>query len=192
MMHSMVAAFSPYTVKRRRVEIVRGYCYRFFQCSFPCGIVMLILSVVFLIVGSTQLIYIIHFNGCNTFSASDNDSDSVADEVSSPSSSLPSASLSPSSSSSWRCNRQTMKVLGITFAVTGAVLFLISLLITKYSRSSEENNVIRTTASSLLPNTTKHASNHHLPHHQHHPSTHYYRTPSGSLNDPNSVIVSLR
>ncbi|UJR34065.1 hypothetical protein I4U23_021476 [Adineta vaga] len=175
-MHSMVAAFSPYTVKRRRVEIVRGYCYRFFQCSFPCGIVMLILSILFIIVGSTQLIYIIHFNGCNTLSTSNSD---ISED---------SSTLSPILSSTWKCNRQTMRVLGITFSVTGSVLFLISIMVTKYSRSSEENNVIRTPASSLIPNHAKTSLTSH--HHPHHP--HYYRTPSGSLNEPNTIVVSIR
>ena len=176
----MVAAFSPYTVKRRRVEIVRGYCYRFFQCSFPCGIVMLILSILFILVGSIQLIYIIHFNGCNTISTSDYDFDDD--------SSIP--SLLTSSPSGWNCNRQTMKVLGITFTVTGAVLFLISVLVTRYSRLSEENNVIRTPASSLIPNHPKTSVTSH--HHPHYPTSHYYRTPSGSLNDTNTIVVSIR
>jgi uncharacterized membrane protein len=177
-MHSMVGAFGPYTVKRRRVEIVRGYCYRFLQCSFPCGIVMLILSILFIIVGASQLIYIIHFNGCNTFIRTHSENDANDNLL---------VAASSSSSSSFKCNRQTMKVLGITFVVTGSVLFLISLLITKYSRSSEENNVIRTTTSSLLPNNTKPTQNQ-----QHHPSSHYYHTPSSSINDQNNIIVSIR
>lgn len=171
----MVGAFSPYTIKRRRVEIVRGYCYRFFQCSFPCGVVMLILSILFILIGSSQLIYITYFNGCNTLTTSNTDSD-INDN-------LP---ISSSSSSSSKCNRQTMKVLGITFLVTGSVLFFISVLITKYSRSSEENNVIRTTASSLA------ANNNNTKNTQHHSSSHQYRTPSCSLNDQNNIIVSIR
>ncbi|CAF1088401.1 unnamed protein product [Adineta steineri] len=185
----MVGAFSPYTVKRRRVEIVRGYCYRFVQCSFPCGIVMLIFSILFIIIGACQLIYIIHFNGCNTLTISNNDSDNDDD--------LPILPSSVSSmSSSFKCNRQAMKVLGITFLVTGSVLFLISLLVTKYSRSSEENNVIRATASSLLANNAKNTHNHHHPHQlcqQHHPSSHYHRKPSSSSNDQTTnIIVSIR
>ena len=176
----MVAAFSPYTVKRRRVEIVRGYCCHFLQCSFPCGIVMLVLSILFILVGSIQLIYIIHFNGCNTISTSDYEFDED--------SSIP--SLLTSSPSAWNCNRQTKKVLGITFTVTGAVLFLISVLVTKYSRLSEENNVIRTPASSLIPNHPKTSVTSH--HHPHYPTSHYYRTPSGSLNDTNTIVVSIR
>ncbi|CAF1274192.1 unnamed protein product [Adineta ricciae] len=179
-MHSMVAAFSPYTVKRRRVEIVRGYCCRFLQCSFPCGIVMLVLSILFILAGSIQLIYIIHFNGCNTISTSDYEFDEDS-SISSPLTSLPSA---------WNCNRQTMKVLGITFTVTGAVLFFIGVLVTKYSRLSEENNVIRTPASSLIPNHPKTSVTSH--HHPHYPTSHYYRTPSGSLNDTNTIVVSIR
>ncbi len=174
-MHSMVGSFSPYTVKRRRAELVRGYCYRFFQCSFPCGIVMLILSILFIIIGTSQLIYIIHFNGCNTSTTTHSDSH-INDN-------LPIAS----SSSSFKCNRQTMKVLGITFVVTGSVLFIISLLITKYSRSSEENNVIRATTSSLLANNIKPTQNQ-----PHHPSSHYYHTPTSSINDQNNIIVSIR
>ena len=165
----MVGAFSPYTIKRRRVEIVRGYCYRFFQCSFPCGITMFILSILFIVVGTIQLIYIIHFNGCNTLTTSKNDNNN--------NNNLP--------LTSFNCNRQTMKVLGITFVVIGSVLFLISLLIVKYSRSSEENNVIRTTTSSLLTNNTKMTENQ-----QHHLSSHYYHT-SSSMNGPNN-IVSVR
>ncbi len=171
----MVAAFNPYAVKPRRAEIVRGYCFRFFQCTFPCGIIMLILSILFIIVGATQLIYIIYFNGCSTLTTSNNDR-SINDDL----------SIS-SSSSSFKCNRQTMKVLGITFLVTGSVLLLISLLITKYSRSSEENNIIRATASSLSANNTKNTSNQ-----QHRPSSHHYRTPSCSLNDQNNIVVSIR
>ncbi len=173
-MHSMVAAFNPYAVKPRRAEIVRGYCFRFFQCTFPCGIIMLILSILFIIVGATQLIYILYFNGCSTLTTSNNDRSTNED-------------LSISSSSSFKCNRQTMKVLGITFLVTGSVLLLISLLITKYSRSSEENNIIRATASSLSANNTKNTANQ-----QHRPSSHHYRTPSCSLNDQNNIIVSIR
>ncbi|CAF0773569.1 unnamed protein product [Rotaria sordida] len=176
-MHSMVGAFAPYTIKRRRVEIVRGYCYHFLQCSFPCGIIMLILSLLFIIIGTIQLIYIIHFNGCNTLTISNNENNI--------NNNLP--IVSSSSSSSFKCNRQTVKVLGITFVVTGSVLFLISLLIIKYSRSSEENNVIRTTTSSLLTNNTKTNQNQH-----HHPTSHYYHTPSSSINDQNNVVVSIR
>jgi hypothetical protein len=168
-MHSMVGAFSPYAVKRRRVEIVRGYCYRFFQCSFPCGVVMLIISILFIIVGAGQLIYIIHFNGCNTSITTTSESNT---------------NNKLSSSSSFRCNRPTMKVLGVTFVVTGSVSFLISLLITKYSRSSEENNVIRATTSSLIANNTKTSQNQ--------PSSHYYHTPISSINDQNNVVVSIR
>ncbi|CAF3250221.1 unnamed protein product [Rotaria socialis] len=175
-MHSMVGAFGQYTIKRRRVEIVRGYCYRFFQCTFPCGMVMLILSVLFIIIGATQLIYIMHFNGCNTLTTSTSES-STNDNIS-------------IVSTSFKCNRQTMKVLGITFVVTGSVAFLISLLIIKYSRSSEENNVIRTTTLSLLPNHTKTTHNQHQ--HSHHPTPHYYHTPSSSMNDQNNIIVSIR
>jgi uncharacterized protein YxeA len=173
-MHSMVGAFSPYTVKRRRVEIVGGYCYRFFQCSFPCGIIMLIFSILFIIVGASQLIYIIHFNGCNT-SVSINSESNTEDSLS-----------TVSSPSSFKCNRHTMNVLGITFVVIGSVLFLISLLITKYSRSSEENNVIRATTSSLLANNTNTTQN------QHQPSSHYYHAPLSSINDQNNIIVSIR
>ncbi len=172
-MHSMVGSFSPYTVKRRRAELVRGYCYRFFQCSFPCGIVMLILSILFIIIGTSQLIYIIHFNGCNTSTTTHSDSH-INDN-------LPIAS----SSSSFKCNRQTMKVLGITFVVSGSVLFLISLLITKYSRSSEENNVIRTTKTSLITNNTMHNPQQHLPHH-------YPHSTLSSEHDQNHIIVSIR
>jgi hypothetical protein len=174
----MVGAFSPYAMKRRRVEIVGGYCYRFFQCSFPCGIVMLIVSILFIIVGATQLIYIFHFNGCNTLPTTNSESMTNDNDLSS-------ALLS--SPSSFKCNRNTMKVLGITFVVTGSVLFLISLLIAKYSRSSEENNVIRTTTSSLLANNTKTTQNQ-----PHHPSSHYYHTPTSSINDQNNIVVSIR
>jgi heme/copper-type cytochrome/quinol oxidase subunit 1 len=167
----MVGAFTPYTIKRRRVEIVRGYCYRFIQCSFPCGIIMLIFSLVFLILGTSQLIYIFHFNGCNTMNKKD--SELNTNDI---------LSIS-SSSSSFKCNRQTMKVLGITFVVSGLVLFLISLLVTKYSRSSEENNVIRTTTASLIGHKTKHKQQHH----------HHYPPPiPTSEHDPNHTIVSIR
>jgi len=166
----MVGAFTPYTIKRRRVEIVRGYCYRFIQCSFPCGIIMLIFSLLFLILGASQLIYIFHFNGCNTMNITDSEI-STTDIIS-------------ISSSSFKCNRQTMKVLGITFVVSGSVLLLISLLVTKYSRSSEENNVIRTTAASLMGHKTKHKQQHH---HHHHP----HPIPA-SEHDPNHIIVSIR
>jgi hypothetical protein len=171
----MVGSFSPYAVKRRRVEIVRGYCCRFFQCSFPCGIILLILSILFIIVGGSQLIYIIHFNGCHISTITNSESNTNEN--------LSTAS----SSSSFKCNRQTMKVLGITFTVIGSVLFLISLLITKYSRSSEENNVIRATTSSLLANNTK--TTHNQPQH---PSSHYHHTPLSSANDQNHIVVSMR
>ena len=172
-MHSMVGAFAPYTVKRRRVEIVRGYCYRFTQCTFPCGIIMLVFSLLFIILGTGQLIYIFHFNGCNTLNTTDSEN-SATDIIS-------------ISSSSFNCNRQTMKVLGITFVVSGSALFLIGLLVTKYSRSSEENNVIRTTKSSISTNNIKqHNHHHHYPHH-HYP----YSTPV-SEHDQNHMIVSTR
>lgn len=178
----MVGAFRPYAVKRRPVELVRGYCCRFVQCSFPCGIVMLILSILFILVGTSQLIYIIHFNGCNAFT--------IVNSESNTNDNLPkisSSSLSSTSISTFKCNRQTMKVLGITFTVIGSVLLFISLLITKYSRSSEENNVIRATTSSLLANNTKSTSNQ-----SHYPSSHYYHTPTSSINDQNNVVVSIR
>ncbi|CAF3347598.1 unnamed protein product [Rotaria socialis] len=117
-----------------------------------------------------------HFNGCNTLTTSTSES-STNDNIS-------------IVSTSFKCNRQTMKVLGITFVVTGSVAFLISLLIIKYSRSSEENNVIRTTTLSLLPNHTKTTHNQHQ--HSHHPTPHYYHTPSSSMNDQNNIIVSIR
>jgi hypothetical protein len=163
----MVGAFSPHAVKRHRVEMVRGYYYRFFQCSFPCGIVMLILSILFILIGTIQLIYIIHFNGCNP-SVTTNSIENILSTA----------------SSSFKCNRQTMKVLGITFVVTGSILFLISLLITKYSRSSEENNVIRATTSSLLADNTQPTS--------HHPLSHYHPTSSSSKLDQNHTIISIR
>ena len=172
-MHSMVGAFSPYTVKRRQAELVRGYCYRFLQCSFPCGVVMIIFSSLLIIIGSIQLIYIMHFNGCNP-------ANFVQEETTS--------SEDISIKLSFKCNRQTVKVLGITFVVTGSVAFLISLLIIKYSRSSEENNVIRTTTSSLLANNIKTQA-----HHSTHPATsHQYHTPSPSAHDQNHVIVSVQ
>ena len=178
-MHSMVGSFSPYAVKRQRVDMVRGYCYRFFQCSFPCGIVMLILSILFILVGISQLIYIFQFDGCN--SPMSNDEETNTD----PSSVTLSSTLS--SSSTFKCNRHTMKVVGITFIGTGSVLLLISLLITKYSRSSEENNVIRTTTTSLVTNNTKPSNlNHPLTHH-HHPSSSSFTT-----HDPNHMVVSIR
>jgi len=136
---------------------------------------MLIFSILFIIIGASQLIYIIHFNGCNTLTITNSEirtNDNLSTAL---------------SSSSFKCNRQTMKVLGITFVVTGSVLFLISLLITKYSRSSEENNVIRATTSSLLANNTKTTQNQ-----QNHPSSHYYHTPTSSINDQNNIIVSIR
>ncbi len=174
-MHSMVGAFSPYAVKRHRVEMVRGYCYRFFQCSFPCGIIMLILSILFIIVGTSQLIYIIHFNGCNTLITTNSEN-------------VLSTASSSSSSTSFKCNRQTMKVLGITFVVIGSVLFLISLLITKYSRSGEENNVIRATTSSLLANNPNPTNQNQLQH----PLSHYHHSSSSSKLDQNHMIVSVR
>ena len=73
-MHSMVGSFSPYTVKQRRVEIVRGYCYRCMQCSFTCGIIMLITSSCFIILCAIELNYIYHFNGCNTINTTENES----------------------------------------------------------------------------------------------------------------------
>jgi hypothetical protein len=175
-MHSMVGAFAPYTVKRRRVELVRGYCYRFIQCSFPCGIIMLILSILFLTIGISQLIYIFSFNGCTTLPIT-NDESTTTD--------ISSISIS---SSSFKCNRQTMKVLGITFVVTGSVLLVISLLVTKYSRTGEENNVIRTTTSSLLTtNKKKNSAQQKQQQQQHHPlSSHHHH------NDQNHVIVSIR
>lgn len=175
-MHSMVGAFSPYTVKRRRAEIVRGYCYRFIQCSFPCGLIMLIISLLFILVGTSQLIYIIHFNGCQSGSATESETNVNQP----PSSRLP-------FTSAWKCNRQTIKVIGITLVVTGSVAFLISLVITKYSRSGEENNVIRTTTSSLLAKHSKKTASPSGP-----LSTQNYYTPTSSINDPNNVVVSLR
>ena len=160
----MVGAFSPYAVKRHRVEMVRGYCYRFFQCSYPCGIVMLVLSILFILTGTIQLIYIIHFNGCNPSQTTNSNEN-----------------LLPTTSTSFKCNRHTMKILGITFVVTGSVLFFISILITKYSRSSEENNVIRAPTSSLISNNTKAT-----------PLSHYHHTSSSSKLDQNHMIVSIR
>jgi hypothetical protein len=170
----MVGAFAPYTIKRRRVEIVRGYCYRFIQCSFPCGIIMLIFSLLFIILGASQLIYIFHFNGCNTSNTRESES-GTTDIIS-------------ISSSSFKCNRQAMKVLGITFVVSGSVLFFISLLVTKYSRSSEENNVIRTTTTSLITNNTKHNPQHHHHYHHHYPP----HSKLSSEHDQNHIIVSTR
>ncbi|CAF0802637.1 unnamed protein product [Didymodactylos carnosus] len=129
-MHSMVGAFGDYKIERRRVDVVRGYCYRFIQCSFPCGLFMLSLSILLIIAGTIQLVFIIHFEGCTK-----------------------------TSTYSIKCNRQTIKVLGITFLVTGCVLLLISLIVTKYSRSSEENNVIRTTSALLQAQTSQSSSN---------------------------------
>jgi hypothetical protein len=163
----MVGAFAPYTIRRRRVEIVRGYCYRFLQCSFPCGIIMLIFSLLFIILGTSQLIYIFHYNGCNILNTTE---------------------MISIYSSSFKCNRQTMKVLGITFVVSGSVLFLISLLVTKYSRLSEENNVIRTTTTSLITNNPKHSYPH--PNHPHH--QHYPHSKLSSEHDQNHRIVSIR
>ncbi len=176
-MHSMVGAFAPYTIKRRRVEIVRGYCYRFIQCSFPCGIIMLVMSLLFILLGASQLIYIFHFNGCNTVPTIESESSST--------------DIISISSSSFKCNRQTFKVLGITFVVSGSVLLLISLLVIKYSRSSEENNVIRTTTTSLMTNNTKLPS---LPpsHHHHHHQHHYPHSKLSSEHEPTHLIVSIR
>lgn len=175
----MVGSFSPYAVKRQRVDMVRGYCYRFFQCSFPCGIVMLILSILFILTGICQLIFIFHFNGCNSSLIN-------TDEIHSDPT-LMTSSSTLSSSTTFKCNRHTMKVVGITFIVTGSVLLLISLLITKYSRSSEENNVIRTTTTSVITNNTKLSThNHPLTHHRHASSS------SFSTHDPNHVVVSIR
>jgi hypothetical protein len=166
----MVGAFAPYTIKRRRAEIVRGYCFRCIQCSFPCGIIMFILSIIFIILGTSQLIYIFHFNGCNTVNTTDSES-STTDII----------SISPTS---FKCNRQTMKVLGITFVVSGSVLFLTSILVIKYSRSSEENNVIRTTKSSLITNNAKHNyQRHHYPH---------PISSSSSAHDQNHMTISIR
>ena len=167
----MVGAFAPYTVKQRRVEIVRGYCYRCIQCSFTCGITMLIISLFFIILGAIQLIYIFHFNGCNTIYSTENES-STTDIIS-------------ISSSSFSCNRQTMKVLGITFLVSGSVLFLIGLLVTKYSRSGEENNIIRTTT---ITTSTSGLNNFTKQHHHHH----HYPHPLSTEHDPNHMIVSIR
>ena len=166
----MVAAFTPYTIKRRRVEIVRGYCYRFFQCSFPCGIIMLIFSLLFIILGAIQLIYIFYFNGCHLPHTTD---------------------IISITSSTFKCNRQTMKVLGITFTVSGSVLLFISLLVTIYSRSSEENNVIRTTAVSLTGN---HPPHHHHHHHHHSPYVqhHYPHSHLSSEHETNHILVSIR
>ena len=176
----MVGSFSPYAVKRQRVDMVRGCCYRFFQCSFPCGIIMLILSILFILTGISQLIYIFHFNGCNPSLIN-------TEEMNSDQTSITSSSTLSSSTSTFKCNRHTMKVVGITFIVTGSVLLLISLLITKYSRSSEENNVIRTTTTTLVTNNTKLSShNHPLTHHRHASSS------SFSTHDPNHVVVSVR
>jgi hypothetical protein len=169
-MHSMVGAFAPYTIKRRRVEIVRGYCYRCIQCSFTCGIIMLVISLLFIILGATQLIYIFHFNGCNTINTTDSES-STTDIIS-------------ISSSSFKCNRQTMKVLGITFVVSGSALCIVGILVSKYSRSSEENNIIRTTTTLGSANNAKH---HH--HHHYHP---HYPHPLSSEHDHNHTIVSIR
>ncbi|CAF0866716.1 unnamed protein product [Didymodactylos carnosus] len=116
----MVGAFGDYKIERRRVDVVRGYCYRFTQCSYPCGLFMLTLSILLIIAGTIQLVFIIHFEGCTK-----------------------------TSTYTIKCNRQTIKVLGITFLVTGCVLLIISLIVTKYSRSGEENNVIRTTSALL-------------------------------------------
>ena len=169
-MHSMVGAFSPYAVKRRRAGLVGGYCYRFFQCSFPCGIVMLILAILFILAGASQLIYINHLNGCNL---STNENIETTDHL---------------STKSFKCNRQTIRVLGITCVVTGSVLFLISLLVIKYSRTGEEDNVIRTTTSSLLANNSRNSNTQ-----SHHPSTHYHHVRSSSIQDPTTnIVISVR
>ena len=183
----MVGAFAPYIIKRRRAEIVRGYCYRFLQCSFPCGIVMLIFSILFILLGAGQLIHILHFNGCNPVitTASESTTTKYFPVTSSSSSSPPSPTLLPL----FKCNRATMKVLGITFLVTGIVLFVISVLVTKYSRSSEENNVIRTTTSSSS-HPTKTTSKHH--HHPPHPICHYSLTPLSSMHDLSHAALSTR
>jgi len=173
-MHSMVGAYTPYAVKRRRVEIVRGYCYRFIQCSFPCGIIMLLCSLVVIFLGTSQLIYIFHFDGCNQANSTSTDM------------------ISLTSTSNFKCNRQTFKVLGITFVVSGSVLLLISLVVTKYARTGEENNVIRTPAAALVSNANKH--HHH--HYQHHPPPqhlqHYPHSNLLSEHDQNQIIVSIR
>jgi len=163
-MHSMVGAFAPYKRKRQQVQLVDGCCYHFNQCTVPCGIVMLIISLLFIILGSSLLIYIFHFNGCNTSNTTDTDNSEI--------------DIISISSSSFKCNRQAMKVLGITFVVSGSVLFIISLLIIKYSRSDEERNVIRATKSSLTTNNIKHQ-------HQNSQST-------SSEQEQNHMIVSLR
>lgn len=169
----MVGTFTPYTVKRRRAEIVRGYCYRFFQCSFPCGITMLLFALLLIFLGASQLIYIFHFNGCNTGTLTDNRL--ITTEI---------ISITPTS---WKCNRQTMKVLGITFIVSGSVLFLISLIVTKYARTGEENNIIRAPAAALVSNANK------SHHHHHHPPLQYYpHSNLSSENDPSHTIVSIR
>lgn len=180
-MHSMVGSFSPYAVKRQRVDMVRGYCYRFFQCSFPCGIVMLVLSILFILIGISQLIYIFQFNGCNSSLNHEEETNSDSTLLTS------SSTLSSSSTTTFKCNRHTMKVIGITCIVTGSVLLLISLLITKYSRSGEENNVIRTTTTTLVTNNNKSSNlNHPLTHH-HHPSSSSFAT-----HDPNHMAVTIR
>ncbi|CAF1025967.1 unnamed protein product [Adineta steineri] len=169
-MHSMVGAFTPYTRKQQQGGTVRGCCYRFLQCSYPCGVTMLILSLLFIILGSILLIYIFHFNGCDTINTIDRDDD-LTDIIS-------------ISSSSFQCNRQAMKVLGITFIVSGAVLFLISLLVIKYSRSSEENNIIRAPSSSLRAKNTKQ---------QHRSQQRQYSHPtSSSEHEQNQMIVSIK
>ena len=189
----MVGAFAPYIIKRRRAEIVRGYCYRFLQCSFPCGIIMLIFSILFILLGAGQLIYILHFNGCNPVITTASESSTTKQFlVTSSSPPPPPPALLPL----FKCNRATMKVLGITFLVTGIVLFVISVLVTKYSRSSEENNVIRTTTSSLLSSSsssshpTKATSKHH--HHPPHPICHYSLTPLSSMHDLSHATLSTR
>lgn len=160
-MHSMVGSFAPYTRKQQQSGIVRGYCYRFTQCSFPCGVTMLIVSLLLIILGTSLLIYLFHYNGCSTIGAASRDGEGV--------------DIISISSSSVKCNRQAMKVLGITFVVSGAVLFGISLVVIKYSRGSEENNVIRATKSSLRANATRHHSQR-----------------SSSEHEPNQMIVSIK
>ena len=168
-MHSMVGAFTPYTRKQHQNGTVRGCCCRFLQCSFPCGIIMLVLSIIFIILGTVLLIYIFHFNGCGTISPIDKDGEVIT--------------IISISSSSFKCNRQAMKVLGITFVVSGAVLLSISLVVIKYSRASEENNVIRATKSSLRASNNK----------QQYPTQRNFSHPtSSSEHEQTQMIVSIR
>ncbi|UJR13305.1 hypothetical protein I4U23_000323 [Adineta vaga] len=169
-MHSMVGAFTPYTRKQHQNGTVRGYCYRFLACSFPCGIVMLILSSILILLGMILLIYIFHFDGCGTINPTDKGSDSI--------------DIISISSLAIKCNRQAMKVLGITFIVSGAVLLSISLVVIKYSRSSEENNVIRATKSSLRANNTKQQQQSH--------QRNFSNPTSSSEHEQNQMIVSIR